>query len=210
METETMKELILRNLHPDTQTLLGEQHGTPMLVDLEAIVDLLNHVHQDPVASATLMLKYLMVLKNLYSTAKGDFERTRHRKEDLYNQLYRLYGTQDESNPYNKKAKLTAGFIEAAINESPEYKAVIEQTIELDNLVTRLYHIKDVVEEEYQLLKILVENHDSLPLSGLVVSKEVMQQKLDDFVQNMVFKEVPKPKAKTSSFKQVEYDEDDD
>ncbi len=66
METPEMTELILKNLHPDTQTLLGVQSDTPHLVDLESIIDLVNHVHLDPTHSAALVLKYMMVLKNLY------------------------------------------------------------------------------------------------------------------------------------------------
>jgi hypothetical protein len=208
METPEMTELILNNLHPDTRTLLGVQADTPHLVDLEAIIDLVNHVHLDPTHSANLVLKYMMVLKNLYVTAKLDFELTRNKRENLHTELYKLFGSQDDSNPFYKKAKLTGAFIEAAVSESKEYQELVIQTIELDNLVTRLYHVKDVVEQQFELIKILCQNFNSIPLSGEVLSPEVMKQKLEEFTQNMVFKTADKPKS-TSNFKQVEWDEDD-
>jgi len=211
METPEMSELILKNLHIDTQTLLGIQEDTPHLVNLEAIIDLLNHVHMDPVHVSNLLFKYVMVLKNLYVTAKLDFEKTRNRKEELHTQLYKLYGSQDDSNPFYKKAKLTGAFIEAAVNESKEYQALVVQTIDLDNLVTRLYHVKDVVEKEQELVKTLIENYKNIPLSGQVLDPKEMEKQLEEFTQGMVFKGYPdKKRKKTSDFKQVEWDDDDD
>jgi len=174
VKKKSIVETIEAALHPDIDTL---EDAPPLMIDLGEVLSLVNHLSTDPMTVSSLLLKYQAMFKILEAHLQGCVEDLYNVRREFADTYVDLFSSNDPSNPYFNKKKLTDQTIKSAVGSMPVFKEITRNLVRHQKQLMKVRAIRESLDSTVFMVRTLVAK-SQISFSGEVLEADDVSEQL--------------------------------
>lgn len=173
---ENITEMIEQALFPDIDTLEG---APPLVIDLGEVLNLVNHLSTDPMTVSALLLKYQSMFKILEAHLMGCVEDLYNVRREFADTHIDLFSSNDPSNPYFNKKRLTDQTVKSAVGAMPVFKEITRNLVRHQKQLMKIRAIRESLDSTMFMVRTMMAK-SQITFSGEVVDTDDVTEQLQE------------------------------
>ncbi len=147
------------------------EEGPPLVIDMNKVIDLVNHITSDPFAVSALLLKYQSMFKILEASLQKSVEDLYNIRREFADDHIDLFSSNDPKNPYFNKKRLTDQTIKSAVGALPVFKEVTRHLVRHQGELMKIRAIRESLDSTMFMVRTLIAK-SQVTFSGEIIDTE--------------------------------------